>query len=687
MTDMARPRFSRAELMEVARQALARAFGEGVGEDRPELPASVSFAWTLLEYAGTLLDSGDSAAIAQAEQIIATALAAQETRPGAPDFGHFLMRLDDEAIADLNAVQLVMIEQVPLALNHRQTVSLATAKALAESIRAGITALDDIDAHLTYSNVAVLDVTNRILGGQFIDDPTAIAAGVAKLDAFIAYTNRHGGIRDYNSPTYLGQMINTLTTLSTYAADPLTRRKAELLTERIWLQAATHYHPALAQFAGPYSRAYPPDVLGEGGAMKSILFAFLDDERLVPGGLAGLSGQAAYQLATRNYQVPTAILNLFSEKALPALVREGSDRDYGLALTSYLGQHHALGTANAGFGSQACNLIVHAAPRTGEEPKILYSRFLAAGDERDLNTRDPRLTDWGRFAGVQAGNRAIGLFASTLDYRRITAFQTEFMLFGAEPADAVWTTGSRVAVGDKLAAEQWLFLDLGTTFVAIYALRPTHLGGDAAAPVSLHQDDGRLRLVIANYTGPAKYFWKYAHLPWEHHADAPGPFFNGHLRAGVLLETADAASGPDFATFRQAVAASSVSDTTTDGLRRVRWQRDGQSLELAVDMMRFTVEERVIDGQTVPGDVFLTGPDAAQLDQSALVTGGQLVTASAPGPWLTLAADGSGVIANPTFDETSVALGDMEIVLPAFSRGMLDGQSNATIDPGVKAVE
>jgi hypothetical protein len=414
--------------------------------------------------------------------------------------------------------------------------------------------------------------------------------------------------------------------------------------------------------------------------MKSILFAFIDDERLVPGGLDGLGGQAAYQLATRHYQVPAYVLRLFTEKALPGEVREGSDRDYGLALTSYLGRQHTLGTANAGFGSQACNLIAHIAPRQAATAKVLYSRFLAEGDDRDLNTRDPRLTDWGLFAGVQAGPRAIGLFASSLDYRRISALQTELMLFGAEAEDAVWTVDAAIAPGDAVPAEQWLFINLGTAYVALYPLRPTHLGGDEAAPVSLHRDDdGRLRLAIANYAGPPKYFWKYAQLPWERPAAAPGAFFHGHLRAGVLVETADSATAGDFAAFRQAVAASRVSDTLTDGVRRVRWQRGDQSLELAVDMATFEVVERIVDGQPLPGDPFLTTPEVAQLDQAAVSVGGQTTTATAPGPWVAETGEGA-IIVNPTFGEVGVTIGQKTVAMPACARATIDQRGEATVD-------
>ncbi|MGH2534421.1 MAG: hypothetical protein ACRDJW_19300, partial [Thermomicrobiales bacterium] len=436
MTALARPRFERAEFMKIARKALEREFDPThnlVGPPPFFPPPSLGYAWVLL-------DDGSAAARARAETILTTVLSSQEVRPGHPDYGHFRMCFLDPGIADLNAVQLFLIELIPIAKLFGNRLSSNIRNALRTSIRAGLQALDNIAAHLTYSNVVVLDVANRILGGEFLRDADAIACGVAKLDDFLTYTNRHGGFRDYNSPTYLGQMLSTVATLANHTADPLTVKKAEMIQERLWLQAATHYHRGLAQFAGPYCRAYPPDVLGASGQMKSLLYGFIDEERLLGdgAGLDRMSGFSAFHLATRGYYVPDYVLQLIAGTAYPTAIHEGAERDSGLALTSHLGVSHALGTAAKGFGSQARNLIVHAASRASATPKVLFSRYLAHGDPLDLNTFDERLAEWGHFAGIQSGTRAIALYGARLDYRKIDWLGVELFLLGAEEQDAVW---------------------------------------------------------------------------------------------------------------------------------------------------------------------------------------------------------------------------------------------------------
>jgi hypothetical protein len=598
VTHLATPRFDRRTLLAVARKSFDRDFDSSsglVGKAPHFPPPSLAYAWTLLE-------SASSEDTRQAEAILRRILSSQETLPGAPDFGHFRMLFEDPFIADLNAVQLVLIELIPLAkhLGHRLTPGLLAD--LRESIRAGLVGLDDIAAHLTYSNVAVLDVANRILGGEYLGDADAVRRGVARLDAFLAYTDRHGGIRDFNSPGYLGQMINTVATLANDTADPATRRKAERIQERLWLQAARHYHPGLAQLAGPYSRAYPVEVAGGTGGMKSILYLYGDDERLLgPGtGVERLSGFAAYQLATHDYYTPSYLLSIAFEKPLPYAVRESADRDYGITLTSYLAERHAVGTASVGFGSQARSLIVHAAGRGAETPKVLYSRFLADGEERDLNVSDPRMTEWGQFAGLQDQNRAIGLYGVRPEYRRIGGLHIDLFLLGAEVADRVWVGDRAVGDRERSPAEAWLVFDLGSTFIGIYPLRPTHLGGDTQHPVSLHRENGTLRLTIENYAGPAKYFWRYSPLPWEHPEDSVGPFFNRNLHAGFLVEAADARDWASPSAFHAALQSARISDQTAGAIRRVRFEREGQALELAIDLKDFRTVERLIDDRPEP---------------------------------------------------------------------------------------
>ncbi|CAA9576675.1 MAG: hypothetical protein AVDCRST_MAG88-2880, partial [uncultured Thermomicrobiales bacterium] len=391
-----------------------------------------------------------------------------------------------------------------------------------------------------------------------------------------------------------------------------------------------------------------------------------------------LSGGAAAHLATREYFVPAYLLRLTTRKPLPCDVRESSERDFDVALTSHLGREHTLGTATIGFGSQARSVLAHFAPHADRRTRILYSRFLAEGEARDMNLRDTRMVEWGHFAGVQGGGRAIALYGLRPDYRRLSALRVELFLLGAGTNDAPWCDGRRLTPGDRVAAGQWLTLDLGPAYAAIYPLRPTHLGGDGARPVALHADGTDLRLTIDNYDGPAKFFWKYAPLPWEHGGGAIGPFFHGNLRAGFLIETTDASEWGDFEAFRRAVEEAHVSDTVDDLVRRVRWERGGHSLELAVDLHTFARVAHLVDGQP-EADVSLQAPGVVQLPGTSAGLDGVEVRSSAPGMWVAVADDGYAV-ANPTPAPLEVGVAGAAAMLPAFARAMVGQGGDVRVD-------
>ena len=681
MPTLAPLRFGRAELAAAGLRAFAREFDAEAGL----VGVPPYFTPPSIGYARLLLERGEADDVALAEAILTRIFTSHELRPDHPDHGHAKIRFNDETQNDLNGIQLNLIALCPLMIAVGDRLSPAVRAQALTAIRAGLHALNDIDAALSYSNVAVLDVANRILGGQILQAPEEVERGVAKFDALLRMTWRSGGLRGYNSPTYLGQMLMALATLANDAADPLVRRRSEFLQERIWLQAAVHYIPALAQFAGPYSRAYPPDILGGPGMMKSILYGFLDDERLLdPGvgrgatllataeadeprtGTDRLSGYSLCHLATHDFFVPAHVLTLFTEKPLPFAVREGADREAGAGLTTFIAPSHALGVADRGFGSQTRNLLVHAALRhPGGPAKIVFSRFLAHGDPYDLNIFDKRIVDYGPFAGLQAGRRAIALAGTGLLYRRIDWLGWEVRLLGSEAEDVVLGSAGPVRLGDRLPAEEWLVLDLGAAYVGLYPLAPTHLGGDRARPVSIVEEEGgALLLRVANYEGPARHFWKYASIPWEDWNPTTGPFFHGNVHAGMLIEAADAADWSSAAAFRKALAATAIGDEATDGVRRVTMERDGASLALAVDLCTFEAVERAIDGVPAP-HVGLQAPGMVQFIGEETTLDGTSARCSVAGPWVIRLADRLRVT-NPTAEPAIIEIGEERLTVPPY---------------------
>lgn len=681
---------------DVWRKLALRAFEVEFVEADGLVGSSPYFPPPSLGYARLLAELEDAASRERAIAILEKILASQELRPDHPDFGHFRMQILDPGIEDLNAVQLVLIELIPIAWLLRDRFPAEFAERLDQAIAAGVVALEEIGAHLTYTNVAVLDIANRILGGELLGDAGVVARGIVKLDDFLAYTNRHGGMRDYNSPTYLGQMISTMATLANLTRLPSAQNKAELIQERLWLQALTHYHPGLAQFAGPYSRAYPPDVLGASGQMKSLMFNYIGDDRLlgfdpdVPMAeytdlMSGvvpererpnqspvdrMSGFSAYHLATRDYFVPAYLLQLVDAAPLPCIVRESAERDRGLSIVSQMGAGYALGSASRGFGSQARNLIAHIQPRQSAAPKVIFTRMLAQGDFVDLNSFDDRLPEWGPFAGLQDVDRVIGLYGVHPLYRSLEWIGVEIYLLGLEEDDVIWSSSGSLADGDRQPGQQWIFLDLGSVYVGLYIFEPTVLGAIATEPVEIHRTGSEARISIANYDGRPRRFWKYAEIPWEHPEDEVGPFYNGNLHAGVYLELADAGAWSSFDTFRTALETTEFTDEACDRVRTVSAKRDGRSLELGVDLMTFLPITRLVNNAQ-PVDPMLDAPLTAQLDTGTVQLGEFSIRSEIPGPWVVLGKHALS-LTNPTAAPAVVHIDDTEIVLEPYGRAEVD---------------
>jgi len=621
------------------------------------LPLSLGYAWLLLA-------SGAPAERERAEVLLTRALEAQQVDPGGADYGHIRILADDPVFEDLNSVRLVLLELIPLLRLYGPSLSPALRARLTEGVRAGLCAVDATEVHPGYLNVALLDGALAVLGGEHVEDTGHVQRGLERLERLVNETAVHG-LATYGSPTYLGQTVVVLATLAEHAATPRARRLALGLQERLWLHVAARYHPKLAQLCGPYARAEPGDTVAEGSYIGQILDTLLGS----PGGLEHLSPYVGLHLATRTFALPDYLRALALAKRLPTCVQERAGT--GRSITSYLGTHHTLGTASRSGGSQARNLLAHAAPRSSGPPKVLYARLLAEGEPRDLNA-DPEVAEWGLFASVQAENRAVCLYGLPGDYRRLSALRTELVVTGSEAEDRVWCGGAPLVPGEPQGAEAWVCFDLGAAYVAVYPLAPTLLDA-AGPPVTLFREGERLRLEIRHYRGPPRTFWRYMTLPWVAGNDTEtlGPFFRGNLRAGFLIETADAGAHGSFEAFCRTVENSRVEDTGDEARRLVRTSRGERTLELALDLCTFAV---LGGGTDAPGDpaATLSAPGLVQFGASPVTLSGKLARASAPGPWLALEPEPLAV--NPLPQEVSLHVGGARYALPPFSRRRLEGE-------------
>jgi hypothetical protein len=216
-----------------------------------------------IELAYNLMSNGHRDDIAQAEKTIEAALPGQETRPGDPHQGNFLWEAEDDAVEDLNAVQFCLFQLIPIMIQYGELLSPKTQTKCRNAIRLGLEEIARIDVHPRYTNIVIKDITNTILGGEYLKDATFNQRGTEKFHRWMAHTDHSGCPTEFYSPTYAGVALRVLKRLTDLTENETIRVRADIMRSRIGLSAALHIHPATGRWAGPYSRAYRATAAGD----------------------------------------------------------------------------------------------------------------------------------------------------------------------------------------------------------------------------------------------------------------------------------------------------------------------------------------------------------------------------------------------------------------------------------------
>ena len=141
-----------------------------------------------------------------------------------------------------------------------------------------------------------------------------------------------GAPHEYNSPTYIGVDLLRMASLAEETESPEIALKARMAEEMLWLHVAAHYHPQLAQIAGPHSRAYFDGWTGAGGYLKLLLWRLLGDDNLrrATGYAARSREEAHIGIATTTLHCPAYVERLLRERTFPQIAQETADA--GLSL-------------------------------------------------------------------------------------------------------------------------------------------------------------------------------------------------------------------------------------------------------------------------------------------------------------------------------------------------------------------
>jgi hypothetical protein len=345
-----------------------------------------------------------------------------------------------------------------------------------------------------------------------------------------------------------------------------------------------------------------------------------------------------------SWRIPDYLQEVALRKTLPQVVRSTSDievpplagtyppqhpplypnpqRDRWQAndFYTYLTESFALGTMSRDWVDVGMPVLAFwkahdGRPKTAGDHRALYFRYQhddrtpfgkSTAILRDRQVELPMQQGWaeyGRHATMQDHGRAILLYRPRLDYLR--GFDAVPGLPGFIALDGDLSLASLQALacfyredagprGFYIGREpvrtlpavvghgQWVFVDDGRTWVAVYPLRATDLGG--SGPPRLVQGDRHVFLQVDNWR-PAK----------PAHPDLK-PLM--HCRSGFLLALGDRTEHHDFIAFRQAMLDSRIEEQCDGNFDRVQWTVGKKTLRLGWDVYEDRYLERSVDAAT-----------------------------------------------------------------------------------------
>ncbi len=634
-----------------------------------------------LAYAQALLRGGDAA---RAERAIAAVLAMQETREQDAHFGNFRWLLEEACVTDLNGVEFMLDGLIALLHEHAATLSVSLAGAMRGSIALGLAEIDRLDVHSSYTNIALSDIANSVLGGELLGDARYVERGERRLDGWLAFTTASGAPHEFNSATYTAVDIARLAAIVEDTQDPRIALKARIAEERLWLHVAAHYHPGLAQLGGAHSRSYFDGWSGAGGYLKLLLWRVLGDAALRRETLyAPRSREEGHiGIALGAFHCPRYAERLLIAKQYPFEARETPDAAHGLDITSHLTESYALGTASRtyavgeppeqwpGFDSLHLYVKRDRAPGYG----ALYVRYViddkAPGQPGDAHGAADHW-DEGRHVAVQDRNRAIVAYGLMPRIRPAHSCKLSIRLLGFSSDDELWVADRRIdAWLAPVAAGEPVVMTFGDAYLALIPLPQTDMG--SAAPIALNRNEDTLTLDIYNYKGPPKSFWE--------HRSQGGPFFRGNVRNAFAIEVAERSAYPDMASFRRHIGAARLTDTTdAERRRRIEYASESGSVALTYSLRDMSLVERHHDGAVYapPPARFGASGGGGQFLQTAAASvdlGRSRLVSTPATKWLFADDDAREyVVTNPLSDDIQFCLWtpDAEIACDAFGFGRI----------------
>jgi len=616
--------------------------GEGAGKSfRPAAS---------LPYAQALLGEGDPESIQTACQILMAVLKSQERDPEKPHVGNFIWLAGDTEVTDLNAVQFVLRNLLPLLVTYDRMLPIDLLDACHQSVHLALIEEERLDVAPTYTNIHLMSLFSLIIGGQWLKDSHFLEVGHKRWSAFARYTLKSGAPHEYNSTNYCAVDLSTLAALYKLVGDKKIQLQTHLLYERFWLHIGLHFHRPTSQFSGPQARSYwlpmttgksmMANLLWRQTGWKELLAIEKDGDQLPIESLYGL------ELLLTEHKTPFYLLPWLDnqEKAMPYEVFEMADAASGDDLTTYLTRSYAMGTSSKTYSiGTNCYYIEHQAnylmlhylrPNQIVNWGMVYSRFVV--NDRHWGTKGaapdrPKTANFyelGHFAGAQYRNKAIIVYALMPEDEEIFSLKTVVVFQAGEMLEKIWVNNNLIRLGDvpfELTWNDWLIVEDGAVYVGVKPLEPTCLGPGFGVKIE-RGPLGEVWLSIYNYHGNPKRFWEYASLG--------GAFWKGNIKAGFIIEVAERIEYLTAALFLEHLQNGKISDNVNDhSIRSVSYESGGDHVRLDYDLWHTQPTGRWLNGYRFKA-VGLRSPLAIQGDHGTLVAGNAKLETNNQPMWL-----------------------------------------------------
>ncbi len=213
-----------------------------------------------LDYALGLLQSGAPDHAARAADIIRAVLALQDVDPTNRTYGIWPW-LGEEPLSEMsppdwNWADFCGARLAQMLADHGALLPADLVWAMRAALGHAAWSIFRRNVGPGYTNIAIMGAGVALAAGELLDEPRLAEYGRARLRRFIEHTAYHGGLNEYNSPTYTIIVLHECERILHLVRDPQARADTEAIRRIAWETIADHFHPPTQQWAGPHSRVY-----------------------------------------------------------------------------------------------------------------------------------------------------------------------------------------------------------------------------------------------------------------------------------------------------------------------------------------------------------------------------------------------------------------------------------------------